>query len=243
MKAIFFTLLFQIQISWAQNIICSQPNFVVVPQSTLKMLHSLGQAFMAYESTPSNNKYAQITKAIGASVQNLKSGASVNVGDKIETGPGQKVVLRFFMPIEQKITIEENSTVLVNALPTDECISLITVTKGKVTTEGEHENIQATEKCLTKTEVQTSNVEISPKGTKYSVDLSAAIAEANGEPIQEENYTVEKGSIQIKLKRARPNKKSEQIAKNGTFKLKAGQKAKVKINQRTKVADIEVIEP
>ncbi len=242
-KIIFITLLFQAQFLRAENVICSQKNFIVVPEFTLRTLRALNVAFMAYESVPSNNKHPQITKAKSSTAVNLLSGTSVNVGDKIETGPGQKVMLRFFLPIEQIITIDENTIVEVNALPTQDCTSIINVTKGKVTTEGEHKNIQATEKCFAKPEIQTPAAEIKPNGTKYSVDLNSAIAEASGDTIQEENYAVEKGSIQIKLKKARPNKKSERIAKNGTFNLKAGQKAKVKINEKTQVADIEVIEP
>ncbi len=242
-KLIAFLFLFQAQYLLADYVVCRQKNFVVVPAQTLKNLKALNVAFMAYESVPSNNQYPQITKAISFKSTNLMSGTSVNAGDKIETGPGQKVTLRFFMPIEQIITIDENTIVEVNALPTADCTSIINVTKGKVTTEGEHKNIQATEKCFNQPEVQTPAAEIKPNGTKYSVDLNSAIAEANGETIQEENYAVEKGSIQIKLKKARPNKKSERIVKNGTFNLKAGQKAKVKINKKTQFADIEVIEP
>ena len=242
-KIIFILLLFQFETLKAENVICSQPNFVVVPEFTLRTLKALNVAFMAYESVPSNNKYPQITKAKSSVAANLRSGTSVNVGDKIETGPGQKVMLRFFLPIEQIITIDENTIVEVNTLPNQDCTSIINVSKGKVTTEGEHKNIQATEKCFKQPEVQTPAVEIKPNGTKYSVDLNSAIADANGEAVQEENYAVEKGSIKIKLKKARPNKKSERIAKNGTFNLKAGQKAKVKINEKTQVADIEVIEP
>ena len=161
------------------------------------------------------------------------------------------------MPSAQDLTIGENSKLTVNNFSDVPGKSLIIVHQGKVVFEGEHrkkitdpleEGYGAESEG---SDVGTPLCETTAIGTKYSVDLNDAIAEASGSDVQTENYAVEKGEIKIKIRHinkfAKLNIKSKRkdfkVSKNGTFRLRAGQKARVKVNQKTKVADLEVIEP
>jgi len=123
-------------------------------------------------------------------------------GDQIKTLVGQTTTLHFLKPTEHSITILENSVVEMRAPLVPGCQGALLISRGRVISEGEHGAVEKNKKCLTQAEIETPNTEVIPRGTKYSVDLNSAIAEANGESIIEtENYSVEKGSIQIKSKK------------------------------------------
>ncbi len=172
----------------------------------------------------------------------------VKTGDILETKTGEKIILRYFMPIEAKIILDSNSKIEILNLPLEKCGSSIRLLKGKLTSDGDHQNFLKNE-CSADT--VTDAAEVFCTGTKYSVDLSEAIAEASGEPVQTVNYSVESGSIRIKLKKIKISKLTKyKKTKNNSddsaedsFELVARQKAKVKVNNKTKLADVEVIEP
>ncbi|AZZ38221.1 hypothetical protein CIK05_15915 [Bdellovibrio sp. qaytius] len=107
-------------------------------------------------------------------------------------------------------------------------------------------------------EVATKNIEVTPMGTKYSVDLNQAIAELNGETAEaDENVAVQKGAVQIRLVRL----KKSSVAKKAKSKkevvasaddsqdeekpivIKAGNKAKVKKGKKDRLADIQIVYP
>lgn len=106
-------------------------------------------------------------------------------------------------------------------------------------------------------ETATSTVEITPIGTKYSVDLNQAIAELNGETVEaDENISVEKGAVQVrlvKIKKPSRNKLAkgkkldiasvESLDDGRPVEIKAGQKAKVKKNKKDRMADIQIVYP
>lgn len=108
-------------------------------------------------------------------------------------------------------------------------------------------------------EVTTSSIEITPIGTKYSVDLNQALAELNGEEADiDENVSVQKGQVKIrlvKLKKSRAGKvatkksKSKKIAAldDGSDQkpliVKAGRKARVKKSKKDRMADIQIVYP
>jgi hypothetical protein len=232
---------FSIKVS-AEAVKCPVENFVVFPRESIKFLKQFPQIFMAVKTsnTVGDEKPVLIKAGVPLGVP-LVEGRSLAAGDVIKTKSGQTVELKFFMPTAQTITIGENSEVRIKELADSNCQSAFEILQGRITSEGTHAQIQEIKNCAS--EMSTQSSDIRPTGTKYSVDLSEAISEANGETIQTENYSVEKGSIQIKLRRASIKPKSVRLAKNGSFQLRAGQKAKVKINSKTKLADVQVVEP
>lgn len=101
-------------------------------------------------------------------------------------------------------------------------------------------------------EVTTGTVEITPVGTKYSVDLNQAIAEANGEVYNEEEVAVRNGSVKIRLvkvKKSSASKKAKNTVASNDFEdekpiiVKAGKKAKVKKSKKDRMADIQIVYP
>lgn len=107
-------------------------------------------------------------------------------------------------------------------------------------------------------EVATKQIEITPVGTKYNVDLNQAIAELNGETYEaeEENVSVKKGSVQIRLVKI---KKTRSVAQSKSKKksiasvdesfedkpivVKARGKAKIKKSKKDRMADIQIVYP
>ena len=106
-------------------------------------------------------------------------------------------------------------------------------------------------------EVATSLIEITPIGTKYNVDLNQAIAELNGEQLEtEENVSVKKGAVQIRLVKIKKTKvvkksksKKEVVVSNDDsleekpIVVTAGRKAKVKKGKKDRMADIQIVYP
>lgn len=99
-------------------------------------------------------------------------------------------------------------------------------------------------------EVTTENIEVTPVGTKYSVDLNQAIAEANGEVYNEEEVAVKNGQVKIRLVKVKKSKsKKNTVASNNEFEtedpiiVKAGKKAKVKKVKKDRMADIQIVYP
>lgn len=108
-------------------------------------------------------------------------------------------------------------------------------------------------------EVTTSSIEITPIGTKYSVDLNQAIAELNGEPRDsDENVSVQKGQVKIRLVKLKKSKVAKLTSKKSKGKklaalddgsdekpliVKAGRKAKVKKSKKDRMADIQIVYP
>lgn len=109
-------------------------------------------------------------------------------------------------------------------------------------------------------EVATSAVEITPMGTKFSVDLNQAIADLNGEQIEtDETISVQKGQVKIRLVKLKKSKVQKISAKKSKGKkiatldagsddfkpliIKAGRKAKVKKGKKDRVADIQIVYP
>lgn len=245
-KLIFVFFLFTTQFSSGEVIKCPVENFVVFPQAAARMLKLFPQSFMTVKiSSAVETEKPVLIKKGTSNPLSLVAGQGLSAGDIIKTSAGQTIELKFFMPSEQTITIGENSEVRIRAMADLNCQSAFEILKGRITSEGTHAQIQEIKNCMA--EITTENSEVRPTGTKYSVDLSEAISEASGESVQTENYSVEKGSIQIKLRRSgftvKPTSKSVKIAKNGAVKLSSGQKAKVKINTKTKLADVQVVEP
>lgn len=243
MKLFFVSLFITISFGASAEVIkCPVDNFVVFPRESIKFLKQFTLVFMAIKiSSAAGSEKPVLIKAGTSLGVALVEGRGLAVGDIIKTKAGQTVELKFFMPTEQTITIGENSEVRIKELANSNCQSAFEILQGRITSEGTHAQIQEIKNCAS--EISTQNTEVRPTGTKYSVDLSEAISEASGETTQTENYSVEKGSIQIKLRRAPTKPQSVRIAKNGSFQLRAGQKAKVKINSKTKLADVQVVEP
>ncbi len=108
-------------------------------------------------------------------------------------------------------------------------------------------------------EVATSSIEITPVGTKYSVDLNQALAELNGEPADtDENVSVQKGQVKIRLVKLKKGSVRKVAAKKSKSKniaalddgadekpliVKAGRKARVKKSKKDRMADIQIVYP
>jgi len=108
-------------------------------------------------------------------------------------------------------------------------------------------------------EVATSAIEITPIGTKYSVDLNQAIAELNGEQVDaDENVSVQKGQVKIRLVKVKKSSARKVAAKKSNGKktaalddgadeksliVKAGRKARVKKSKKDRMADIQIVYP
>ena len=167
------------------------------------------------------------------------------VGERITTGPKQNFTLMYSVPLTQKFEVQENSEIEIIKSAGANAPTRIKLLKGSVTSEGEHRQEFV--------EIETEMAEVTPLGTKYSVDLNEAIAEASGENEHSESYTVAQGEIKISLKRAKKvsvvkvNSKTKTkkniVAKNNSFKLKAGQKAKARVDKKTQIATVEILEP
>ena len=172
-------------------------------------------------------------------------------------------------PTRVEFIIYPRSEVTILKLPTEKCGVEIAIS-GKVSSSGEHlyEN-----SCV---EMQTEEVEIVPEGTSYLAETGAlnnALAEMNddygietGSIKTYEKFTVQKGSIQIRLKkiykgvrvkqtRISKNKfrktktQSKMFAYNNEkIKLKSGVSLKIKKSRKIKqqkqqVAELEIITP
>lgn len=108
-------------------------------------------------------------------------------------------------------------------------------------------------------EVATDSIEITPVGTKFSVDLNQAIAELNGEQVDtDENVSVQKGQVKIRLVRAKKGSGRTVVAKRAKGKkiaalddgaeekpliIKAGRKARIKKGKKDRLADIQIVYP
>lgn len=108
-------------------------------------------------------------------------------------------------------------------------------------------------------EVTTSSIEITPIGTKYSVDLNQALAELNGEPTDtDENVSVQKGQVKIRLVKLKKSSARKVAIKKSKSKsivalddsseekpliVKAGRKARVKKRKKDRMADIQIVYP
>lgn len=132
--------------------------------------------------------------------------------------------------------------------------------KGEATFSSDH---QAREKeCKPSEEnfeVATSSIEITPIGTKYSVDLNQALAELNGEPVDsDENVSVQKGQVKIRLVKLKKSSARKVTTKKANSKkiaalddgsdekpliVKAGRKARVKKSKKDRIADIQIVYP
>ncbi len=240
---------------------CSQTNSIVVPHNIEKTLKMLGAALTSVEVTDTNDpkqkiKPVQLKRSTGEEIK-LVGGETIKPGDTITTGKNQTVVLKLFMPTAQVYTLSENSKMTINNFSDAPGQSLVTVHGGRLEISGEHrKKITDPQEEGFGTDNESSDVgtplcQATAIGTKYSVDLNDAIAEASGDSLQTETYFVDKGVIQVRLRMAKTYKKINMISKrkdfkvskNGTFKLRAGQKAHLKVNKKTKVADLEVVEP
>lgn len=234
---------------------CEPINSITAPRNIEMTLKTLGSAFTVVEITDSNDpklkiKPAQLKRSTDEQI-NLIAGTTIKPGDTITTGKNQTVSLKLFMPTAQEYKIFPNSEMIINSFSEVPGKSLVNIRAGRVELSGEHRKSDAEDSQNDSSHIGTPLCETTAIGTKYSVDLNDAIAEASGSDIQAETYGVQKGEIKIKLRRAnkftklniKSKRKDFKVSKNGVFKLKAGQKARLKVNRKTKVADIEVIEP
>lgn len=236
-RNIFLVLFFLIQNAFSAPI-CS-------PKSGVSLPPSLVQSLRFFENGAQKLQFTAEKILANGSSSGLRT--SVKIGDFLETKAREKIILRYFIPISAQIILEPNSKIEVLSIPTEKCGSSIKLLKGKLTSDGDHQKIIKNE-CPPDT--ATDEAEVFCTGTKYSVDLSEAIAEASDEPLRTENFAVESGSIKIKLRKAKINKSAKYKSANNnqddnseSLELKANQKAKVKINKKTKFADVEVVEP
>ncbi len=150
-----------------------------------------------------------------------------------------------FQNFSQKFEIQENSEVEIIKSADANTSTRLKLLRGSLTVEGEHRREFV--------EIETEIAEITPLGTKYSVDLNEAISEASGENERPESYAVAQGEIKISLKRIKKVKvvkidsksksKKSIVAQNKSFKLKAGQKAKARVDKKTQIATVEIVEP
>ncbi len=108
-------------------------------------------------------------------------------------------------------------------------------------------------------EVATSSIEITPIGTKYSVDLNQALAELNGEPAEaDESVSVQKGQVKIRLVKLKKSSARKVATKKSSSKkiaaldddsgekpliVKAGRKARVRKSKKDRIADIQIVYP
>ena len=241
---------------------CGSINTFPGPADAKKFIKMLGPIFKTIEITDSNKaeqktKPIQLTQKSTGKEINLLAGETINPGDVITTGKNQTVTLTFFMPQKHNVKIQENSKLRINNFTDEPGESLFDIQAGgfefespddRRVTDPDQDGYDPNEPSTFSSPLSERGTHI---GTKYSVDLNDAIAEASGSDIQTETYSVDKGSIKIKLRRAnkftklniKSKRKDFKVSKNGVFKLKAGQKARLKVNRKTKVADIEVIEP
>ena len=104
-------------------------------------------------------------------------------------------------------------------------------------------------------EVVTNHVGIAPIGTKYNVDLSQEIAELNGETYSNEDISVEKGSVKVRIIKLKKNRKKSSAKEENLaasdyvfddqkpVTIKAGKKARVRKGKKDRLADIQVVYP
>jgi len=199
------------------------------------------------------------------SVDKLKS---LNPNEELTFEALAEPVTLFLRETNQQIVIASNSKIkLVGSVSSlkskEKCMYAFALEKGKVTFNGYHENIRecSSDQSQTVFELATQNIIIEPIGTKYSVDMNQVVAEMNGEKYDEEanikarsdmfkseNIHVEKGTIAIRLRKAKNYKQNKITYNNDDFEdekilLKEKSKAKTKKSKKERVADVEVVYP
>jgi hypothetical protein len=220
--------------------------------------------------------------------KNLFLQDKVSVGERIKTQQKEETTISFSKPYKINFRLYPDSEIEILKLPTEECGPQIKLIKGKIESAGNH---PISEKCSF--EIETEEAFIQPTGTTYLAESGAlveALAELNGEEVPsrhnlvgvgqtgtievgtQEKYSVEKGSIKIKLKRISKNKfknpikiaklenkkikskkslaknkdKKRFLAYNEKIKLKKGSSLSVKRKKsmkKTQTAELEIIDP
>lgn len=215
----------------------------------------------------------------------------IKSGQKIKTKLNEYTKITFNKPFKIEFQVYPESEIEILKAATADCGPQLKLVKGKIQSTGNHpliENDLKIEKCPF--EIETNEAFIQPTGTTYLAEsgaLSDAIAELNGESTDQNNlvgvgetgtlsessyekYSVQKGSIKIKLKRISKNKlrnpvkytksnknksknsvtknkdKKRFLAYNEKIKLKAGSQLNLKRKKsmkKTQTAELEVIDP
>lgn len=162
-------------------------------------------------------------------------GETLKVGQVIETKDGESKTITFTHPVEVQFSLEENTKIEIFQMPTDYCGPKLKQLQGSLISDGIHSE---TENC--EYEVETPNFYLNPVGTKYSssVDLSEALAELNGE--NTENFSVEKGSLEVKLVKVSSKSKIKKISYSKTTKSKTVTKSEKSSKKSQTVAVSQV---
>ncbi|MES2802393.1 MAG: FecR domain-containing protein [Bdellovibrionota bacterium] len=188
---------------------------------------------------------ANLVLARGMTITTNASKAKVNIpatGQSIELLPMTTIkVLQYNKSAEQKI-----------------CHLSFELQRGRAVFSSEHQAREKDCKPIQQGvfEVATKAIEITPIGTKYSVDLNQAIAELNGETVEiDENVSVQKGAVQIRIVRMKKSNakkvtskklklaSSDDSAEEKPIVVKAGRKARVKKSKTDRMADIQIVYP
>jgi hypothetical protein len=232
-------------------------------QSSSEMLRNIAQSYEApatkepVRAMVSGGKFVVITH---------DKGEKVTIDENLVLQPGMKIYSRsgrsqISLPTTgQTIELAEGAVIQVVALnkSADEKICSVSfeMQSGRASFSSNH--IAREKDCKRSQpetfEVVTSNVGITPVGTKYNVDLNQAIAELNGETnTNAEEVSVDKGSVKIrivKLKKTRQVAKEENVAASDyvfddqkPVTIKAGRKAKIKKGKKDRLADIQIVYP
>lgn len=227
---------------------------------------------VAQQANAPATRYLPSTIINGGSalIVNNEKGGLVKIDEKLVLIPGMTVSsgaskARIYIPATGQIIEllpKTTLTVLQYNKSVDQkiCHLSFELQSGGATFTSDH---QAREKDCTLSEeifeVATRSIEITPIGTKYSVDLNQAIAELNGEPTDvDENVSVQKGQVKIRLVRAKKSKTAKIAGQKVSRKklatlndgqdekpliVKAGRKARVKKSKKDRLADIQIIYP
>lgn len=210
-----------------------------------------------------------LPKTIMTGAHNLfvknSDGKEIKTDEALVLSPGMTITAqsgkaKIYIPTTgQSIDLESGSTLKVLSYVKSKdqkiCSLSFELQSGKAEFSSNHQEREG--QCLPKEnvfEVTTQKIEITPIGTKYSVDLNQAIAEANGETYNEEEVAVKNGQVKIRLvkiknKNVSKNKKTSLASNDENYDeekpiiVKAGKKARVTKTKKDQLADIQIVYP
>lgn len=166
----------------------------------------------------------------------IDNGTRIIAGDVIRTGSRQKLKVFFFMPTQTMFEIQENSEVVIRNLPDDECTGVLLLKAGQIIASGAHKQKS---RCDERGEIHTPNAQISPEGTKYKVSVPSR--KQRKKFVKHETFEVSEGKIALRLKRLPTTARG--TAPTRKYTIYSGQRARIKVNKKTKFAEIEYFTP